>query len=112
MENKGIDPLVKKIVFDFKNRIEKELGIRVSYILFFGSRARGDYRRDSDIDLIIISDEWHGSLTDRMSRLYRLWNYDIDATLIPLTPAELEERINNSITIRDASKYWKVIDFE
>jgi len=33
---------------------------------------------------------------DRMSKLYRLWNYDIDATLIPVTPSELKERIDNS----------------
>jgi len=42
---------------DFKNRIERKLGIKVSYILFFGSRARGDYRKDSDIDLIIVSND-------------------------------------------------------
>ncbi len=33
-ESNGINPHVKKIVLDFKNRIERELGIKISYILF------------------------------------------------------------------------------
>lgn len=34
MKDNGINPHVKKIVLDFKNRIERELGIKISYILF------------------------------------------------------------------------------
>lgn len=34
----------------------KTSGVRVSKIVVFGSQARGDAHRDSDIDLIIISD--------------------------------------------------------
>jgi len=101
-----VDQKILAIIMDFKNRIEKELQIRVEEIILFGSRARGDYRIDSDVDLIIISNEWKGSILERMAPLYRLWKYDIDATLIPLKPHELEEKICTSITLRDASRYW------
>ena len=39
--------------------------VRPESVILFGSRARGDYRPDSDIDLLIISDD-HGSRAKRM----------------------------------------------
>lgn len=111
MSNKKVDPLIKEIIADFKNKIEEKLAIKINEIIIFGSRARGDYRVDSDIDLVIISREWRGAILDRMKYLYRLWNYEIDATLIPLKPDELEEKTLYSITLRDAKKYWIRIRF-
>lgn len=97
---------IKRIIFEFKSLVEDNLKIRIDSIYLFGSRARGDYRVDSDIDLILVSDMWKGSMIDRMKKLYRLWRYELDATLIPLTHEELEKKMMNSITIRDASRYW------
>ena len=39
--------------------------VRPDVVILFGSRARGDYRPDSDIDLLVISDD-HGSRAKRM----------------------------------------------
>ncbi len=103
---KRLDPDTEKIISDFVRRVEKELGIKVLEVIVFGSRARGDYRKDSDIDLIIVSRDWKGDILERMSKLYRIWNYEVDATLIPLTPEELERKKKTSITIRDASRHW------
>ena len=61
--------------------------VRPESVILFGSRARGDYRPDSDIDLLIISDD-HGSRAKRMKaqrtasdavrRLYgRYWGTDV-----------------------------------
>jgi len=45
--------LIKKIVSE---HIEKQ-GLKVERILLFGSRAKGDWRKDSDWDLFIIIDK-------------------------------------------------------
>ena len=39
--------------------------VRPDSVILFGSRARGDYRPDSDIDLLVISDD-HASRAKRM----------------------------------------------
>ncbi len=81
-------------------------GIRVERVLLFGSYARGDPAESSDIDLIIISDDWaNTSLNERLSILYRIWDKPLDATFIPLTSEELESKRKTSIVIKDALKY-------
>ena len=85
----------------------EEKGIRVEEVLLFGSVARGDFRLDSDFDLIVVSRDW-GKLpyTRRLDLLYRLWDNPRDATLIPLTRDELRDRLEKSVALRDASRYW------
>ena len=85
----------------------RERGIRVEAVYLFGSVARGDFRLDSDFDLVIVSRDWEGiGYTERLDILYRLWRSPRDATLIPLTPRELSERLEKSVVLRDASRYW------
>ncbi len=82
-------------------------GIRVEEILLFGSVARGDYKVDSDVDLIVVSEDWgRMQYLDRLSLLYRLWDKPRDATLIPFTRGELERRVRRSVALRDAARYW------
>ena len=50
---------VIKIVKYLSSRL-KANGVNVSDIILFGSQARGDAKRDSDIDLIIISKSFSG----------------------------------------------------
>ena len=45
-----IEKTIKKII----QEIFEEKGINVDKIILFGSRARGDYKRGSDWDLLII----------------------------------------------------------
>ncbi|MEM0480628.1 MAG: nucleotidyltransferase domain-containing protein [Candidatus Aenigmatarchaeota archaeon] len=44
---------IKEIILN----IAKEMNIEIYKIILFGSRARGDYREDSDYDLLIITKE-------------------------------------------------------
>lgn len=49
--------------------------IRVQRAILFGSWARGDYLDDSDVDLIVLSDDFEGvPLEDRLVILQRHWN--------------------------------------
>jgi len=85
----------------------REHGVSVEAVYLFGSIARGDYTADSDVDLVIVSGDWgRYSMEERLSLLYRLWRWERDATLIPLTPGELRDRLEKSIVLKDASRYW------
>ncbi len=42
---------VKKVFED----VAKELGVEIDRIILFGSRARGDYREDSDWDFLLVT---------------------------------------------------------
>jgi uncharacterized protein len=62
-------------------------------VVLFGSRARGDHRPDSDIDLLVIED----SPLPRHRRSIALYAaladlpLDVDAEVVVYTPAEVEE---------------------
>lgn len=50
----------KRAVDLFRRQLEKQLGEILMDVLLFGSKARGDARRDSDIDLLVVckSEDW------------------------------------------------------
>jgi predicted nucleotidyltransferase len=50
---------VLKIIGQFKDALEKK-GIRIERIVLYGSYAAGTQREDSDIDLVVISDNFLG----------------------------------------------------
>ena len=88
----------------------ERMGVSVEEVKLFGSFARGDYVEGSDLDLVIVSGDWEGmNYVERLSLLYRLWDKPVDANFIPLTPRELAERLESSVTLRDASRYWVTV---
>ena len=48
---------IKKIIEDYKN-VLSSLGIHVERVILFGSFANGKARKDSDIDLVVISNDF------------------------------------------------------
>jgi len=48
---------IKEIIFVYANEIER-LGIKPQKILLYGSYAKGIAREDSDIDLIVVSEDF------------------------------------------------------
>lgn len=70
-------------------RAVSELG--ASRVLLFGSRARDDWRRGSDCDVIAVSTRFESM--DRGARynaIYDLWDGPVDIEPIGLTPAEFD----------------------
>ena len=80
-------------------------------VYVFGSRVRGDWLKTSDIDVVIVSEDFRGmSFLERLDLVERVqWEEGISPHIeaIPLTPEELRERIERSAVLRDASRYWK-----
>lgn len=50
-------PQIEEIIKEYKEVLQK-LGINVTRVILYGSFARGSQREGSDIDLIIISDDF------------------------------------------------------
>ncbi|PIN91206.1 nucleotidyltransferase [Candidatus Pacearchaeota archaeon CG10_big_fil_rev_8_21_14_0_10_32_14] len=85
----------------FKKLISKE--VNVQKFVLFGSRARGDSKHNSDVDILIISPDFEGKKSFRRSPLlYNLWDENIEVDFICLTPDELNEKQKQISMIRDA----------
>lgn len=54
---------IKNVLNDFINGVNEILGTRAKKIILYGSYARGDFNKHSDIDIMILSDlsedEWY-----------------------------------------------------
>jgi predicted nucleotidyltransferase len=61
-----MDKKISKTLKEFKSALEA-MGIRVDQIIVFGSYAKGNAKKDSDIDVAVISDDFK-----RMNLLKRL----------------------------------------
>ena len=50
----GEEPVEKKVLEELKLKLTELLGDRLRKLVLYGSRARGDYDEESDIDIAII----------------------------------------------------------
>lgn len=77
MKEKNIDDKEKSILITFKKRIDALFPGEIKKILLYGSKARGEARDDSDIDVLVITkgDDW------RMRDMIRSVAYDLDAEI-------------------------------
>ena len=91
------DEIIKEIVERLKKVPE------VKKIIVFGSRARGNYSEESDIDLLVIGD-FEGRIIDRQVKLkLLLWDapLDVGIDVFPLRENEID------ILLRKGSFFWK-----
>jgi len=84
---------VLEIISAFRNALESR-GIKVDKLILFGSYATGQYRQDSDIDIVVISRDFqnrsHWERIDILSdAIYALFE-PIEATAF--TPDEWQSR--------------------
>lgn len=90
--------MISNIIYGFASKVKCLLGSSLSKVIVYGSYARGDYRSNSDIDVMIlvtISDE---EIKKTASAIYDL-AYDI----------ELEKGLHISVVIKNEEhfEYWK-----
>jgi len=75
------------------------------HVILFGSRATGDARADSDIDLILVSDRFKGvRFPDRMADFLVKIRPDPDVEAFCYTPEEFEEMTGRIGVIADAAR--------
>jgi len=89
------EDIIKGLMKFLKN-LNKEFEINT--VLFFGSRANGKIRKDSDIDLIIVSPDFSKmNFLERGGRMYDFWEMDYPVDFLCYTPNEfnkLKKRIS------------------
>jgi len=84
----------ERAVAAFRDRVVKEMNDHVDAVVAYGSVARGEAGKGSDIDLLIVSGEKE-KITDRIFEI----SYDVDLeygvamSITYLTPMEIEYRI-------------------
>lgn len=66
----------RKAVSSFVKQLEENLGDHIVDIRLFGSKVRGDFRKDSDIDIFILVKERSSDIEDMVSEIEV--NHDID----------------------------------
>ncbi len=94
---------VNKLLRKYLKKVKKNF--RVDKSVLFGSRARGDYFLDSDIDLIIVSPDFENiPFRERMIRLLEWWNESIDLEVFGYTPKEFEKKKKQMSIVRQAMK--------
>ncbi len=98
-----MDETTDKEIKKFINKIKKI--IQVKKIILFGSRARNDHLQESDIDLIIISNDFEGTpFPKRMDKLILLWESPHDLEALCYTPQEFKKKQQQINIIQHATR--------
>jgi len=79
-----------KIVKRFINLIIKKFNLKK--IIIFGSFARGDYHKGSDLDLIIVG-EFKERFIDRIGKIIELNDSDLEIDVMVYTEKEFQKMI-------------------
>ena len=85
--------------------------IQPEKIILFGSYARGDFSRESDLDLFIIKDSQESSRALRRKIDALLWGREFPVDLLVRTPGEVEWnlRARNPFYLHHLFKEGKVL---
>ena len=80
---------VNKIINEFITEVNKIFGERVKKIILYGSYARGDFNKNSDIDIMILTDFTDDEIVQCRSEIVQLaynieWNNKFNIHLSPL----------------------------
>lgn len=80
---------ISSIIDEFVKGVNEILGNRVKKIILYGSYARGDYNKSSDIDIMILTDLSDDDIVDYKQKIYNLaydieWNNNFDIDISPL----------------------------
>ena len=87
----------------FKLRLNKELPIKK--FIFFGSRAAGQFRKDSDIDIILVSNKFRNKkFRFRPLGFHNYWNLDYPVDFLCYTPEEFNKLRKQITIVREAVK--------
>jgi|SRR3989344_268408 len=87
------------------NKFKKQLSfnIPIKKMILFGSMAKGKAHRDSDIDLIIVSDKFKGKKSFKRSiGFYKYWNQDYPVDFLCYTSKEFNKLKNQITIVREA----------
>ena len=92
-----------KILREFKSETNKDLPIRKMFL--FGSRAKGNSHKWSDVDLVIVSDKFKKlRFRERATKMYDYWDIDYPVDFLCYTPEEFNKLKKEVTIVREAVK--------
>ena len=85
---------MKKVVRSFVEELRNKMGDEIIEIVLFGSKVRGDFNRESDIDIFVLVREKNQNIRDQVGDITADYIFDYD---IPLSPVlyDLDEYNQN-----------------
>ena len=92
---KGMVPVTDALLDQMVQAIVAE--VDPEQVILFGSRARGDAREDSDVDLVVVEAEPFGKTRSRRLEAVRLWK-SLSAFIVPK---------DILVYSRDEVEYWR-----
>jgi uncharacterized protein len=95
-------PELEQVIQRFRHQLEK-MGIHTKQIMLFGSQATGTAQEGSDIDLIVISDDWKN-----FNQRERLELLGVAAARI-LEPVQAQGFTSTEISRRRITPFWEHI---
>ncbi|MDT7860075.1 MAG: nucleotidyltransferase domain-containing protein [Candidatus Calditenuis sp.] len=91
----------KRELARFLKRLKRELGVVEVYI--FGSRAYGNPLLESDLDMIVVSEEFgKRSFIENMELLSRMWDGSFTVEMFPYTPEQLRKYAERKTVVSEA----------
>jgi predicted nucleotidyltransferase len=84
----------RKVIASLVKDLQEMLGDEILSIRLFGSRARGDFNEDSDIDLFILVREKTSAIREKVSGLIADYIFDYDLPLSAVLYDLLESQKN------------------
>ena len=92
---------IVKEIREFKKNLSEK--IPVKKMILFGSYACGKPRRDSDIDLLIVSTKFRGKKSFKRSLgFYEYWNLNYPVDFLCYTPEEFNKLKKKVTIVREA----------
>jgi len=99
---------VQRITRQYVQRLART--IRVNRAILTGSWATGTYLEDSDVDLIIVSDDFlKMSISDRLSYLQKQWKSRIPLEAFGYTVNEFRRLRQTSTFVKDAVRTGQIL---
>lgn len=85
------DVALAQELWRFKERLSQRF--RITQMILFGSRARGDHLKTSDVDLIVVSPDFAGiPFLQRIREVSEFWDSDLALEVLPYTPEEFARK--------------------
>lgn len=81
---------LSKLLKSFSQKVKSKFSL--TKFILFGSYATGKQKKDSDVDLIIVSPDFKDmSFLQRGARMYDFWNLDYPVDFLCYTPEEFNK---------------------
>ena len=99
---------IDEMLLNYIDGLKRHIGVKK--VILFGSRAQGNELKSSDIDLVVISEDFKKlSFLERLEFLELEWKYSIPIDAVGYTPKEYEEMSGRIGIISKIKKYGKEI---